>query len=122
MKNIIKQFGFIALVAIIGFTMAACGGSSSGSSSSEGSESSEVAASGGSGLDGTYIDESGRQAWTFSGNKLSTGPANGPAEAEYTYEIKDGKIHLTRNGQTGTLSFEIDGNKIKSQGITFIKQ
>jgi hypothetical protein len=54
MKNLVKFFGIIALVAIIGFSMAACNKGGGGGS-----------------LNGTYSDEYGMATYIFEDGKIS---------------------------------------------------
>ena len=90
MKNTIKLFGFIALVAIIGLAMAACGGDR---------------------LSGTYADDTGIISFTFSGNKLTV-EAFGQ-KAEGTYKTSDGKLITTSpDGKTETYEYILDGNNL----------
>jgi len=108
MKNTIKNMGsfttvklqaislrliaIIALTAIIGFTVIACGG-------------------GGSKLSGVYSDEKGTMTFTFSGNKL-TSEAFGQ-KGEGTYKIEGDKLLATGpDGKTETWDFKIEGDTI----------
>ena len=116
MKNTIKLFGIIALVAVIGFTVIACnkGGSSSGG--------------GGGRLSGTYVNDMG-VSYTFSGNKISIA-LNGETMSEVTYEIKDGKIFTTSEDgdATGEITYSLKGNELtiipigSSVEMVFIKK
>ena len=93
MKNLVKIFGFIAIVAIIGFTVIACGGG------------------GGSKLSGVYSDEKGTMTFTFSGNKL-TSEAFGQ-KGEGTYKIEGDKLLTTGpDGKTETWDIKIEGDTI----------
>jgi hypothetical protein len=95
MQNTIKILGIIAIVAVIGITMAACSGGG-----------------GGGKLSGTYSSDDGSITFTFSGKKL-TAEAFGQ-KGEGTYEIKDGKLITTSSdGKTATYNnFKIEGNKL----------
>jgi hypothetical protein len=85
MKN--KTKVIIAVIAIIGLTIAACGG--------------------GGGLSGTYSNEF--MSFTFSGNKLTV-EAFGQKE-EGTYQIKGGKLITTsKDGETETYDYTLTGN------------
>jgi hypothetical protein len=104
MKNAKRLIGIIALVAIIGLTMAACGG--------------------GGKLSGTYVDEKdGIIHMTFSGKKITTGFVTAREyDDEGTFELKGGKLYVTIDGETDSGDIVIDGNKFTLDGTTFVKK
>jgi len=90
MKNTIKILGIIALIAIIGVTMVACGG----------------------GLSGTYADATGSMTFTFKGKNFTTeawGQKN-----EGTFTTKDGKITFANvtSGREDTYSYTLEGDTL----------
>jgi hypothetical protein len=102
MRNFVKFLGIIALVAIIGFTMTACGGGG-----------------GGGNLNGTYSDEYGMATYTFSDGKISMKSMGMTLSG--TFQIKGKNIIATFNGldkpetikytlQGDTLTLEMDGD------------
>ena len=101
MKNIIKILGIIALVATIGFTVAACGG---GGSKGEGGSG-----SGGGKLNGTFEYEGTIR--TFSGNKFTF--QSGDYKTEGTFEISGDELTLTRSdGDVTKLKYTLDGKTL----------
>jgi len=88
MKNK-KLIGIIALIAIAGLTIIACGGGS---------------------LSGTYVSDDGSMSYTFSGKKVTAEMFGQKGEA--TYELKDGKFIMTAaDGRTETYNYTLEGNK-----------
>jgi hypothetical protein len=93
MKHTIKLLAIIALVAIIGLTIAACSGG------------------GGGKLSGTYSTSDGSMSYTFSGKKV-TAEALGEKRGG-TYELKDGKIIISSpDGKTETYGYKLEGNTL----------
>jgi hypothetical protein len=91
MKNTIKIFIGIAIIAIIGFSVIACGG--------------------GGRLSGTYTDEKGTMSYTFSGNKVTAEMFGQKGEA--TYELKDGKFTMFMpDGRTESYDYTLEGNTL----------
>ena len=87
MKNK-KLIGIIALIAIAGFVIIACGGG---------------------GLSGTYVSADGGISYTFSGNKVTAEMLGQKGEA--TYQLKDGKFIMTsKDGRTETYNYTLEGN------------
>ena len=82
--------------------------------------------------DGTYVDDSNRMFFTFSGNKLISGigPGDGSIvmEETKTYEIRDGMIFATdKNGKTDKgARYTVEGDKLTlytfDQGTVFTKK
>jgi hypothetical protein len=106
MKNAIKLFRIIALVAVIGFAVAACKG---GGDSKSGA------------LNGTYEGGPLGLSLTFSGNKVTF--ALGDYKVEGTYAIKDGKITITtEDGETKELEYSLEGDKLTIDGDTLTKK
>jgi len=89
----IRIIGIIALAAIIGFTVIACGGGSGG----------------GGKLSGTYASDDGSMVYTFSGKKV-TAEAFGQ-KGEATYELKDGNFNMIMDGKTESYPYKLEGNK-----------
>ena len=92
MKNKMKWFGIIAVVAVIGFSMTACGG-------------------GGSKLSGTYESSDGYTSLTFKGNQI-TMMRDGKVITESAYEIKDGKICFTSGGSPIEMDYKLEGKTL----------
>ena len=91
MKKVLRMTGIIALFAIIGLSVAACGG--------------------GGKLSGVYSDEKGTMTFTFSGNKM-TSEAFGQ-KGEGTYKIEGDKLLATGpDGKTEFWDFKIEGDTI----------
>ena len=91
MKNTVKLIGIIAFVAVIGFTMVACGGGLSGSYSLTG------------GGDLTYN--------FLSGGKMSM-ESGGKVLGEGTYTAKSGKLTMTFDGAEQTIDYALDGKDL----------
>jgi len=87
MKNVFKLFGVIALAAIIGFSMAACGG---GGDDGDGGDNTA-----------TYTGTSGGQSYTL---KITKDPARYTAQIGDAYELTIGS-----KKSTGTVS-NVSGN------------
>jgi hypothetical protein len=98
MKNVVKLFGIITLVAIIGLSIASCskGGGSGGG--------------GGKIPNGTYETADGYTSFTFKGNQMTI-TREGKVMTESAYEIQDGKIWYTGyGGEKDDLDYKLDGN------------
>lgn len=100
MKNVntnkaskMRWIGIIALVAIIGLTIAACGG-------------------GGSNLNGTWATADGNASYTFAGNKVTV--QRGTTTIEGTIEIKDGNLLMTLDGagETNSYAYKIENDTL----------
>jgi hypothetical protein len=108
MKNFVKFFGIIAIVAIIGFTMVACGGG------------------GGGKLSGTYVGDGTGIILTFSGKKINM--KTGGYDMDGTFSTKGDEITVSWDGtgKSQTEKFTLEGDKFTwiSQGIsaTYTKQ
>jgi len=83
-----KLIGIIAMIAIIGLLITACGG----------------------GLSGTYASDDGSISYSFSGNKV-TAEAFGQ-KVEATYQLKDGNLVMTRDGKTESYPYTLEGKTL----------
>ncbi|MCL2720956.1 MAG: hypothetical protein FWD47_06405 [Treponema sp.] len=95
MKNTKKIIGIIALVAIIGLTIAACGG-------------------GGGKLDGTYENTTAgfTTSYTFEGNTVVM-KMGGSVLAEGTFEAKSGELSFNfSNGVSDSFKYSLKGNTL----------
>jgi len=108
MKNLIKMFGIIALAAVIGISMAACGTSGGGT----GGTSGEI-----SDLEGTWIGGNtltftsdkvtcsyfgfGTRTYSVSGDRITFA---GGAGGRVNYTLSADKTTLTISSPTGTLA------------------
>ena len=108
MKNTIKFLGIIALVAIVGFSMAAC------KDDDDGVKAPPIVGSWGN---------NSQQVWTFNSNGSATFVSPGidvPTTINYTYSI-DGTTLTTINtayDYTETWNFSINGNTLTMTRIT----
>jgi len=105
-KAMLRIVGIIALIAVIGFVFAACGG--------------------GGKLSGSYsLTGGGDLTYTFSGNKL-TMESIGKVLGEGTFSTKGGKLTMSIDGNEQTLDYTLEGkNLILSAGgqkLTFTKK
>jgi hypothetical protein len=97
MKNTIKFLGIIAFVAVIGFSMATCGG-------------------GGGKLSGTYeMDEYPGITRTFSGNKYIFESSGGKSEGTFT--VSGDELTITQDGDVTVFKFKIDGKKLQLANV-----
>ncbi|MCL2801149.1 MAG: hypothetical protein FWD28_05285 [Treponema sp.] len=95
MKNTVKIIGIIAFIAIIGLTIAACGG-------------------GGGKLDGTYENTTAgfTTSFTFEGNTVVM-KMGGSVLAEGTFETKNGELSVAyTNGVSDSFKYTIKGNTL----------
>lgn len=105
------------LCVLLALTMTACGGGSAHGDS--GNESESHGETGAAIPDGTYCY--GEILIIFSGNTMTTSVQG--QEAEGTYEIIDGKLHLTGgDGATTELEYSLDGDKLTLGGAEYTKQ
>jgi len=91
MKNTVKLIGIIAFVAVIGFTMVACGGGLSGSYSMTG------------GGDLTY---------TFGPKGKITAESGGKVFGEGTFTTKSGKLTISGMGSEQTMDYTLNGKEL----------
>jgi len=101
MKNTIKFLGIIALVAIVGFSMAACKDDS-------GDKDPPIIGSWGN---------NSQQVWTFNNNGTATFVTPGidvPTTINFTYSIDGNEITTinTANDYSNTYVFSISGNTL----------
>ena len=102
MKNTIKIFGIMAIVAIITTTMAACSGSG-----------------GGGKLSGTYEYEGSTR--TFSGNKCTF--QSGDYTSETTFTISGDELTLTASdGDVTKFKYTLSGNTLTLENAAAIGQ
>jgi len=138
MKDVIKRLGIIAFVAVIGFSMAACGDGSGGGDGGGGN-----GGGGGGGLKGTSWSRSASLSRTYGYsftytikftsatnmqyNQKGWGMVNGKknnyddtTNGTYTYypEIKEGWINCS--ALTNPYTFYIDGNQMKSKVVSTV--
>lgn len=124
MKNFSKVLGFIALVAIIGFSMAACGGDDSGGSTSvEGTWVLKYKDAPGwadfkdmAGMMGIKGDDVAQQIFFSNGNFTSTeyDKDGTPNESTGTYTVDGSTVKMTTGGETTTAT--IKGKKLTFTG------
>jgi len=103
-KAIPRMAGIIVLFALIGFTMAACGG----------------------GLSGSYsLTGGGDLTYTFSGNKI-TMESIGKVLGEGTFKASGGKLTISVDGAEQTLDYTLKGKDLilgpAGQQLTFTKK
>jgi hypothetical protein len=103
MKNFVKIFGIIALVAVIGFTMVACGG-------------------GGKIPNGKYV-ASGGKYYEFSGKNVTVWfHENYQTKGTYTID-KDGLfVYTEEDGTVQKLLFALDKKELLLGSTTYTKQ
>jgi len=128
MKNTIKLFGIITLVAVIGFSMIACdsglggtGGtgptSPTGSTGGNGGTGGSIGGGGGSGGGGGIIigggkfvavGGNGKTAWSADGVSWAAIPAGTATETTWWYAVAygNGKFVVTDLGNMAWLEFE----------------
>jgi len=115
MKNIFKVFGFIALLAVIGFSMSACdnGGGGGGGGSGDG----------GGGLVGKWQSSTGYFIITFTATKFTW---KNDSDLEFysgTYEFDPSTGTGTLNDKGGDMPFTLsDGLLTVSNFYTFRKK
>ena len=104
MKNMLKALGLVALVAIIGLSMAACGDDSrgpgyygpGGGSGSSGSGGGGGSGGGSANLIGTWLEESwGMNRYVFTTNSYSYYYYGDELWEEGTYTVSGSTIRLT---------------------------
>jgi hypothetical protein len=109
MKNAIKLFRIIALVAVIGFAVA-CGGGDKDKSDS-------------GALIGTYEGGPLGLSLTFAADNKVTFALGDDYKVEGTYEIKDGKLAITTaDGETKEFEYALEGDKLTVDGDTITKK
>ena len=106
MKNVFKVLCIIAFVAIIGFSMAACGDDGGGGGGGD---------SGLSGTTWTYTESGGSATLTFiDSSKVKMGTFNGT----YTFNGSSGTINWDDGDR---YTFTVNGNQLTMEGYTFTK-
>ena len=131
MKNAIKLFGIIALVAVIGFSMTACGGDDDDGGGGGGGGKTPTTAD----LVGTweYSNAIGDfSSFTFSGTNSVKfggywGGFSGTETGTYTLNEAAGTITFSDNvatlmGENKPYSISLSGTTLKIDGISYIKQ
>jgi len=118
MKNVSKTFGIIALLVVIGFSMAACDDNSGGGGT------------GGISLAGTTwkctesVPYFGTLTYTltFTASRVNLEALGGTYSGTYTVNRSSGTVNWD-SGYNGFGSFTVNGNKLTtSEGHIFIKQ
>jgi len=129
MKNVLKTFGLIALMAVIGFSMAACsddGGGGPGGGGGGGG-------GGGNSLAGTtwkctesYYGMSVTYTLTFTASRVTLAYNMMGASDIYngTYTVNGNSVTMNWDqGWTGSASYTLNGNKLTdTEGHIFTKQ
>jgi hypothetical protein len=107
MKNVLKAFGIIAFLALIGFSMVACSDDSGGG--------------GGGGLAGTtwtYTGTSGSMTLTFTDSTVRLVYPGNSENGTYTFNGSSGTVRWS----DGTSNpFTVSGNSLIIDGTTFTK-
>jgi hypothetical protein len=107
MKNVLKAFGIIAFLALIGFSMVACSDDSGGG--------------GGGGLAGTtwtYTGTSGSMTLTFTDSTVRLVYPGNSENGTYTFNGSSGTVRWS----DGTSNpFTVSGNSLTIDGVTFTK-
>jgi len=111
MKNTIKFLGLIALAAVIGFSMAACG---DGGDDDGGDKDPPIV--------GSWGNNSG--VWTFNNNGTATFVSADNVTFNFTYSISGDQITTINiaNQITDTRSFNVSGNTLTYYSATWTKQ
>ena len=134
MKNVLKLLGIIALVAVIGFSMAACSGG--GNDDSGGNTGGNTGGSGGGGggggggndgsLNGTWNHVNGEWTLIVSGSNYTIknhGQNSAKGTISYNASTITFKITLGWDGswvpysETDTCSYILNGNSITVSGV-----
>jgi hypothetical protein len=105
MKNFFKLMGVIAVIAVIGFSMAACndggdGGGNNNNNNTDGSGS----------LSGSYNHESGSMTITFSGSNWSV---TGLVADSGTYTVSGTTLNITHKDGTKETWTIVDATHLK---------
>jgi len=108
MKNTFKMLGLIALVAIIGFSMAACKDDNGGDKDPP--------------IVGSWANNTG--VWTFNNNGTATFAAVSGETINYTYSTSGAQITTINiaNSYTETRDFSISGNTLTYRSATWTRQ
>jgi hypothetical protein len=117
MKNAIKLFGIIAIVAVVGFSFVACGGDDNNDGGGKDA------------LDGTtwkaiqeytYVVKFNSPNFTVTQSLTSNGQTLSET-SRGTYTVSNSTVTFTyENGRSGTGT--LSGNSLVVQGLTFTKQ
>jgi hypothetical protein len=114
MKNTIKLLGIIALVAVIGFGVAACSKSGGGSGGGGGK---------GGIPNGTYENIESGLIMTVKGNTI-THSMGGNVLMEQTFTVDpDGTLGVTTDGKLNTgVKYTVDGKNLTYDGTPFVRK